>query len=196
MGLLKTLASGVVLGLAGALVLLLLMRAYRVPEYLENPFALMMVVLVYTGSDFIRAESGLLSVTFMGMAVANQRWVAVHHIVEFKENLRVLLISSLFILLAARLEVGSLELLGAGSLVFLAALIVIVRPAAVFLSTLGSGLGMKEKVFLSWMAPRGIVAAAVSSVFVLRLEDRDTWRGRCSFPWSSWSFWGLSSSMA
>jgi hypothetical protein len=131
----------------------------------------MMVVVLYTVSDSIQPESGLLSVTLMGIALANQRWVTVKQIVEFKENLRVLLISVLFILLAARLDVESLYVLGWSSLVFLVVLIVVVRPATVFFSTIRSGLDWREKMFLSWMAPRGIVAAAIASVFALRLGE-------------------------
>jgi hypothetical protein len=163
-------ASGLLPGLAGAALMVVLLRFHHIPEYLESVFTLMIVVVVYTVSDLIQAESGLLSATIMGIALANQRWVVVQHIIQFKENLRILLISSLFILLAARVDMGSLELLGASSFYFLLALILVVRPATVFLSTLAAGLTWRDKVFASWMAPRGIVAAAVSSVFALRLE--------------------------
>jgi NhaP-type Na+/H+ or K+/H+ antiporter len=181
-GLAETLIGGVVLGLVGALVMLVLMRFYHIPDYLESSFTLMMVFVVYTASDMIQEESGLLSVTVMGIAMANQRKVAVQHIVEFKENLRVLLISSLFIFLAARLDPGSLRLLGWGSPIFLLFLIAVVRPLAVFGSTPGSGLRWQEKVFLSWMAPRGIVAAAVASVFAIRLEEAGYEQGRMLVP--------------
>ena len=171
-GFLKTVGGGIFIGTAGALIMVFLIRFYHIPDYLENPFALMMVVVVYTVSDLLQPESGLLSTTLMGIVMANQKMVPVKHIVEFKENLRVLLISSLFIFLAARLDVESLRLLGWGSsIVFLGALILVIRPVSVFLSGFGSGLTWKEKAFVSWMAPRGIVAAAVTSVFALRLEE-------------------------
>jgi hypothetical protein len=118
----------------------------------------------------VQEESGLFAVTLMGLAVANQRFIEVEHIIEFKENIRVLLISSLFILLGARLELEHLAALGWAGAALVALLIVAVRPVSVLLSTLGSDLDGRSRVFLAWMAPRGIVAAAVSSVFALRLE--------------------------
>ena len=107
----------------------------------------------------------------MGVALANQRFTQVKHIVEFKENLRVLIISTLFILLAARLEAPELEAVWGPSLGYLAFLLLIVRPATVWVSCLGSPLTGEERFFLGWMAPRGIVAAAVSSIFATRLVE-------------------------
>jgi hypothetical protein len=170
LGVFRAVAIGSLLGAAGAVVLILLMRSYKLPEYLENPFTLMMVLLVFAGADAVQKESGLLATTVMGILLANQRRVDVRHIVEFKENLRVLLISSLFILLAARIELAVLLSPGWEVLLFLAALVLVVRPASVVIGTVGAGLGWREKVFLSSMAPRGIVAAAISAVFALRLE--------------------------
>ncbi len=107
----------------------------------------------------------------MGVALANQRTVDVKHIIEFKENLRVLLISSLFILLGARLQPADLSGIGLPEVAFLAALMVVVRPAVVGLSTLGSELGWRERTLIAGIAPRGIVAAAVASVFALELVE-------------------------
>lgn len=168
---LKTIVIGVVFGLLGALVLGFCMKRDYIPDYLHNPVSVMFVVAVFTGSNLLQSESGLLSVTLMGFALANQKAVSVQHIVEFKENLRVLLIATMFILLAAHLKPADLEQIGWGSIGFLLVLVFIARPASVFLSTLGSKLTTKEKLFLSWMAPRGIVAAAVGSIFALRLEE-------------------------
>jgi NhaP-type Na+/H+ and K+/H+ antiporter len=95
----------------------------------------------------------------------------VKHILEFKENLRVLIISVLFIILSARLKLSSFESLSGNIFFFLAILVFIARPLSVFLSTIRSGLSVREKLFLSWVAPRGIVAAAVASIFALRLSD-------------------------
>ncbi len=169
LGLVKTLIPGAAIGLAGAVVVVLLIRFHRLPDFLQSPFVLMAVVAVYTASDLVMEESGLLSVTLMGIALANQRYVVIKHIIEFKENLRVLLLSFLFILLAARLEPASLRVLNPRSVVFLLVLIAVVRPAAVFLSTFGTGLTWREKVFLSWMAPRGIVAAATAPLLAYPL---------------------------
>lgn len=167
---LKTIAIGALLGLFGALVMGFCMKRDWIPDHLQNPVAVMFVVGVFTGANLLQSESGLLAVTIMGFAMANQKAISVQHIVEFKENLRVLLISAVFILLAAHLKPQDLEQIGFASLLFFLVLVFIARPAAVFASTLGSTLSLKEKLFLSWMAPRGIVAAAVASIFALRME--------------------------
>lgn len=171
LGIVKTLAIGGILGLLGARALMLMLKPFWAPDFLHNPLALMLVITVFTLANVLQDESGLLAVTVMGVLLANQKIVSIRHIVEFKENLRVLLISSLFILLAARLQLDDLTKLGAGSLVFVAVLILVVRPAAVVLSTLGAGLSWRERFFLAWMAPRGIVAAAVASIFALHLAE-------------------------
>lgn len=107
----------------------------------------------------------------MGIALANQRLADLTHILDFKENLRTLLISALFVLLAARISPADLRGLGLSSVVVIALLMILIRPASVAVSTLRSKLTWRERTFIGWMAPRGIVAAAVSSVFALRLEQ-------------------------
>lgn len=168
---LKTVAFGALLGLLGALVMVLCLKHELVPDSLQNPVAVMFVVAIFTSANALQSESGLLAVTLMGFAMANQKTVPVQHIVEFKENLRVLLISTVFILLAAHLKRENLDRLGLESLLFFLVLVLVARPAAVFASTLGSRLSLNERLFLAWMAPRGIVAAAVASIFALRLEE-------------------------
>lgn len=170
-GMLTAIGIGGILGMVGAGTVMLLLRRYWIPDFLQNPIALMAVVSVFTVSNLLQVESGLLAVTVMGIVLANQKTVAVKHIIEFKENLRVLLISVLFIILAARLQLADLAYLGASSLAFLGILICIARPAAVAVSTLGSDLSWRDRLFLSWMAPRGIIAAAVASVFALELAE-------------------------
>lgn len=169
--LLKTIAVGTLFGVLGALILGFCMKRDYIPDYLHSPVAVMFVVASFTGANLLQSESGLLAVTIMGFALANQKVVSVQHIVEFKENLRVLLIAGVFILLAAHLRPADLDQIGLASFAFLLVLVLIARPASVFISTWGSKLSTKEKLFLSWMAPRGIVAAAVSSIFALRLEE-------------------------
>ena len=168
----KAAVIGGVSGLLGAKFIMIVLRRYWVPDFLQNPMALMIVVLAFTVSDYFQSESGLLAVTVMGIVLANQKSVSVKHIIEFKETLRVLFISSLFIILAARLTPEEVQyLMQFNSIIFLLLMIFIIRPLCVFFSTISTGLNVKEKVFLSWMAPRGIVAAAVSSVFALRLAE-------------------------
>jgi NhaP-type Na+/H+ or K+/H+ antiporter len=154
-----------------ALLLIQMLRRYWVPDFLQNVVFLAAVIAAFALSNLLWPESGLVTVTILGIILANQRTVTIRHVVEFKENLRVLLISVLFIALASRLQLSDLTRLGVWGFVFLAALLVVVRPAAVFLATLGSGLQMRERLFLAWIAPRGIVAAAVSSVFALQLAN-------------------------
>ncbi|UCF20147.1 MAG: sodium:proton antiporter [Gemmatimonadota bacterium] len=171
LGLLKTMAIGAVLGALGAGLLVVLMERQWVPEFLQSPLALMVVVAAFAASNAFQPESGLLTATVMGVAVANQKAVEVKHILEFKENLRVLLISSLFILLAARLQLDDLRGFGLSEAAFLAALILVVRPVSVWLSSLGSGFKWRERVMIACVAPRGIVAAAVASLFALELAE-------------------------
>ena len=170
-GVLKALVFGTLIGIAGAGVMVLMLKKYLIPDFLQNPVALMVVVMAYFVSNSIQLESGLLAVTVMGIALANQKFVPIKHILEFKENLRVLLISSLFIILAARVPLGHVAISSVHTWVFVGLLIVLVRPVAVLASTLKSKLKWNERAFLAWMAPRGIVAAAVVSVFAERLMD-------------------------
>ena len=170
-GLLKTILIGGGIGMLGAMLMVLLLRRFWVPDFLHGAISLTLVIGVFATSNLLQTDSGLLEATVMGIYLANQKTVSVRHIVQFKENLRVLLISSLFILLSARLQVSHLAYISIGSLAFLGVLMVIARPASVALSTLGSGLSWRERSFLSCMAPRGIVAAAVSSIFALRLVE-------------------------
>ena len=170
-GLLLEFFVGVGIGVAGAGIIVFLLRRRMVPDYLQNPMALMVVIAVFAISDALQPESGLVATTAMGFVVANQRLVAVRRIVEFKEDLRVLLIAALFVMLAAQLDLGDIQYIGWEAIVFLLILMLLVRPAAVFLSMLGTRLYVKEKMFLSWLAPRGIVAAAVASLFTFRLAE-------------------------
>ena len=170
-GVFKALFFGTLLGVLGAAVIVLFLKRYFIPDFLQNPVSLMLVVIVYTASNGVQPESGLLSVTVMGIALANQKYVSIHHIIEFKENLRVLLISSLFIILAARLPLHGLGFDSYRNWIFVGLLVLVIRPLMVAASTAGSGLKSNEKVFLTWVAPRGIVAAAVASVFAIRLTE-------------------------
>jgi len=167
----RSLIAGIVLGLLGAAVLVALMRRHLIPDYLQSGVTLMLVVGFFTLGDLLAAEGGLLTVTLMGLALANQPWVPVRHIVEFKENLQVLLIGVLFILLAGRVDVADLLTVGWPALGFIALLILVARPLGVLLSTWRTPLSNAERLFLMWMAPRGIVAASVASVFAFELSE-------------------------
>ncbi|MBI1247640.1 sodium:proton exchanger [bacterium] len=165
----KTILVGVVLGALTAYTMIFLLKSFWIPDFLHNAFILAVLLSVFAISNYIQSESGLLTVTVLGLLMANQKQIPVRHIFEFKENLRVLLISCLFIVLAARIEPATLLQVGWMGVLFLAVLIVVVRPVSVFLSTFGSGLTWREKAFLCLMAPRGIVAAAVGTIFSFEL---------------------------
>lgn len=165
-------AAGVGLGVAGALFLVVIMRRHWVPDYLLNPVVLGVVLAVFTGSNAIVPDSGLITVTLMGIILANQKAVNIRPIVQFKENLQVLLISFLFIVLAARVPIESLEYIDFNSIGFVLVMILVARPLATWVSTIRTKLNWRERVFLAWLAPRGIVAAAVTSIFALELQRR------------------------
>jgi NhaP-type Na+/H+ and K+/H+ antiporter len=149
----------------------LLIKKYWIPDYLQEVAALAFVVAAFLISNYFQEESGLLATTIMGIVLANQKYVAIKNIKDFKANLTILMIPVLFILLSARLSVSDIQLMNYKGAIFLIVLILIGRPLSVFLSTIKSDLGLKDKLFISWMAPRGIVAAAVSSVFALKLAE-------------------------
>ncbi len=167
--LLMSVFIGVGAGITGALLLRLLLSRYLIPDFLVNSVVLMAVLLDYAMADMLQPESGLIAVTLMGIVLANQRDLPVREIVAFKEELRVLLIGSLFVILAARLTLDALMLLEWRSLLFLAVLVLLVRPLAVWLSLWRTTLDRRERIFLMGLAPRGIVAASVASIFAERL---------------------------
>lgn len=154
---------------ATALLVFMLHRRL-VPDFLRNPVTLMVVVAAYETANALQHEAGLLTTTLMGIIIANQPYVSVQRIIEFKENLQVLLVGSLFVLLSARLELSALEFIGWDTLLYLGILVLLVRPLAVVASSVGTQLNWSEQAFLSWMAPRGIVAAAVASLFAFQLR--------------------------
>ncbi|HGY9626225.1 sodium:proton antiporter [Pseudomonas juntendi] len=162
---------GSALGAAGGWLLGQVMRAQWLPEYLHNLASLAAVLGIFIAANQIVHESGLLAVTVMGMWLANMPGVDVRQILHFKENLSVLLISGLFILLAARLDLHALLALGPAVLALLLVIQLLARPLNVLLSTWGSTLAWRERLLLAWIAPRGIVAAAVSAIFAIRLDE-------------------------
>ena len=165
------LATGLLSGAVGAYMLALLLRHHILPHYLHNVFSLVLVLMIFALSNSINHESGLLAVTLMGMMLANMKGVDIEDILFFKESLSVLLISVLFIVLAARLEFAPLMGMGWAALGLLAVIMFLARPVSVLTSTLGTKLDWRARMLLCWIAPRGIVAASVSALFALRLEE-------------------------
>ncbi|MDA7881731.1 cation:proton antiporter [Akkermansiaceae bacterium] len=170
LAILKTTVIGVGVGWLLAKLTEYLMAEHLIPDFLETMFFLALVGVAFAGSNALQHESGLLTVTVMGVALANQKRVSVRHILEFKENLRVLIISLLFLMLSGRIGLDEIQAVWKKGLFFLALLILVVRPLSVFLSNLGSDrTSFREQLFLALLAPRGIVAAAVTSVFALEI---------------------------
>ncbi|MDO7172099.1 cation:proton antiporter [Mariniflexile sp. AS56] len=142
-----------------------------IPHYLLNVFALATVLGVFVLSDAFAHESGLLAVVVMGMVLGNSKSPYLKELLYFKESLSVLLISILFILLAANINIEDLLLVYNWNSVMLFAVVVfLIRPVGVFVSTFKSSLKFNEKVFISWVGPRGIVAAGIASLFGLKLS--------------------------
>ncbi len=168
---LEILAIGTALGCGAGYLCGLLLRRGVIPYYLQNVFILISVFAVFAISDTLEHESGLLAVTIMGIWLANMRGVETENILDFKESLSILLISGLFVLLAARLELDSLWSLSWQALAILGFVHFIARPLKIATATLGSSITWQEKVLIAWIGPRGIIAAAVSALFALRLQQ-------------------------
>ena len=151
------------------MVLIQFIKRYWIPDFLHGVVFLSAALGAFALSNRLQPESGLATVTLLGVILANQKSIPIHHVVEFKEHLRVFLISCLFIVLGSRVPLSDLLELGVAGPLFLAILVLVIRPASVLVSTLRMGLSWRERVFLAFLAPRGIVAAAVSSVFALKL---------------------------
>lgn len=162
---------GTLLGLvAGFLIGGALRLSRLVPEGLENVFVLSMVLAVFQISDWLLPETGIAAVTVAGLVVGNLRTSVSRDLAEFKEQLTVMLIGLLFVLLAANVRLGAIVDLGWPGLAVVAVLMWVARPLSVALCTAGTDLALEERTFVAWVAPRGIVAAAVASLFAERLE--------------------------
>jgi NhaP-type Na+/H+ or K+/H+ antiporter len=167
----STILVGTVLGITAGYLFGLILRKHLMPEYLHNVATLTIVFGVFALSNHLYEESGLLTVTAMGMWLANMKNVPVENILDFKESLSILLISGLFIILAARLDFSLFATLGWAALGLFIFIQVFARPIKVIISTLGSDLTWQEKFMVSWIGPRGIVAAAVTALFSIRLQE-------------------------
>jgi NhaP-type Na+/H+ or K+/H+ antiporter len=166
-------AVGAASGLAAGYLLGEALRRDWLPTYLDNPITLAAVFCSFAVSNALIEESGLLAVTVMGIYLGNRRGVPIDEILSFKESLSLLLITVLFILLAARLDIEQLKSLGWVVIGVFLAIQFIARPLEVLYCTWGSSLTWGERGLLAWIAPRGIVAAAVSALFAIKLEQRD-----------------------
>jgi CPA1 family monovalent cation:H+ antiporter len=173
LSLVKTMAIGLGFGCATGFVLTSIVKRYWLPDYLHGLAFLASALAVFGLSNWLMHESGLVTVTVMGIYFANQKKISIEHVVEFKENLGVFLISCLFIVLGSRLDLAVLGEVGWRGALFVFLMIAIVRPLSIWGAMWKSGLNREEQIFLAFLAPRGIVAAAVVSVFSLRILASD-----------------------
>ncbi|MCZ4318259.1 sodium:proton antiporter [Aequorivita viscosa] len=166
----KIVLIGMTFGVSAGYALYISIKKKLVPHYLSNVVSLSLVMAVFVASDLLAHESGLLAVVVMGMFLGNSDLPSLKELLYFKESLSVLLVSILFILLAANISVDDLLLVfNYKTAILLAIIIFILRPMSVFASTVGSSLKTNEKLFISWVGPRGIVAAGISSLFGTQL---------------------------
>jgi len=148
-----------------------LLRTHRlVPEGYGNIVVLATALLLFSGANALFAQTGILAVTVAGIVVGNLDTAIDRDLREFKDQLSILLIGLLFVLLAADVRWIDLQALGWPGLAVVAALVLIVRPINVLISTAGTDLDMRERAFIAWVAPRGIVAAAIASIMASGLE--------------------------
>ncbi|WP_373009139.1 cation:proton antiporter [Hyphomonas sp.] len=164
-------ALGVALGIAFGWAIVRAFRAGWTPEYLKAPIIFASIILCYALAEQIEKEIGLVAVTAYGMTLANSRLAGIAELRKFKEDIAVLLVSGVFVILTANLKPAVIQdALTWRTLAFLAVMMLVVRPLSVWISTYGT-LKRNEALLLGWIAPRGIVAVAVSSLFATLLED-------------------------
>ncbi|MEO0913115.1 MAG: sodium:proton antiporter, partial [Pseudomonadota bacterium] len=158
-------------GYAGGWLLAAAFKRGMVPEYMKVPVLFGAVLAVYASTDSLLHESGLLAVTIMGVYLANAHLPSLDEIRRFKEHVTVILVSGVFILLAADLDVEMLAGLDIRALLFVLAIVFIARPLAVWLALVGTDLSNQEKAMVAWIGPRGVVAVAVAGLFGSRLDE-------------------------
>ncbi|AZZ99390.1 sodium:proton antiporter [Pseudoalteromonas sp. R3] len=169
LALFSTLGVGTSVGIVAGWLTTTIIRREWLPYELHKFGILALVLFSFTLANHLSHESGLLAVTIFGIWLANQDDLEIDSVLEFKEDLSMILISSLFILLAARLQLEDLMLLDSEVFIFLAIVLFVARPLSIAVSTFGSDLPLRSRLLLAWIAPRGIVAAAVGSVFALSM---------------------------
>lgn len=166
-----TLGAGALAGIAVAGLALFALHKHWVPDHLLNPTMLAAAIVAFAAANSIAAEAGLMATTMLGLVLANQRLVPNHELTAFSEDVGHLILGTLFIVLGAMVNLDDLVGVLPRALILIAILVIVARPIAVWLSTIGSGMQRNDRQFLAWMAPRGIVAASVATVFSQTLID-------------------------
>jgi len=162
-------AIAAALGLGAGFLAAMLMRADRVPEFLKAPFVVTVVVCIYTGAHLSQHESGLIAVALFGITLANRDLPEIEDLRRFNDSLTVLLVSGLFVIIAATLDPKAFSDVDWREILFLAALVLVVRPVATTIATMRSDMNWRERLFVGLIAPRGIVVAALATLVGSRL---------------------------
>jgi NhaP-type Na+/H+ or K+/H+ antiporter len=168
---LAALIFAVVLGVLAGRAVVSAFNGGHVPEYLKAPVLLVVVLATYAASQEVLEESGLLTVTVLGITLANSNLADLVEIRRFKETITTLLVSGVFVLLSASIDVATIEALDWRAAAFVAVMLFVVRPLTIFVATIGSGLSWQERLLTSWIAPRGVVAIAVTGFFAAKLSS-------------------------
>ena len=163
--------AAILIGGGAALLIGWAFRNAYVPEYLKAPVMLAGVLVVFAASNTVQHEAGLLAVTLMGMVLGNLELPNFEEMRRFKEYITILLVSSVFVLLTADLDPVTISHLDWHAIALVASMLIIVRPLAILLATVGADMKWNERLLLSWIAPRGIVAAAVAGLFGPEMLD-------------------------
>lgn len=165
--------AGSLIGLLGGVLLDRMLRSAIIPVELMNMTVLSIAILIFAVCDVIAHETGLLAVTIAGYWLGLKSPPHLKQIKRFKLELTDISIGLLFMLLAANLDLDAFLALGTDGIIAVGCVLFLVRPLAVFVSTRGSNLIRNEKLFLSWVAPRGIVAASMASIIALYLTNKN-----------------------
>lgn len=172
-GLVMRLGIGTIVGgLGGWLLGLFLKKANLLSEELKNLVVLAAVWGLFGLSQSLYSESGLMATVVAGIVLKASAIPEERLLKRFKGQLTVLCVSVLFILLAADLSIDSVFALGWGSVFAVFVLMLIVRPISIMVCTWNSSMNWRQKLFLAWIAPKGIVSASVASLFAILLTEK------------------------
>ncbi len=163
--------DGVLAGLSVAVPTGWALRRHLIPERLVPLVGITAALIAFAAADLVAQESGLLATTVLGLSLANRKELRTKPIIQFSEVIQTLLVGLLFIVLSARLTREQLSEISIGVVGLVLVLVLVARPLAVWIATWGSEFSLRERGFIAAVAPRGIVAAAVASVFALELEE-------------------------
>ena len=166
-----TLGAGALAGVVVAILAMAALHYHLIPDHLLNPAMLAAAIVAFAAANEIAPEAGLMATTMLGLILANQKLVPNNKLTAFSEDVGYLILGTLFIVLGAMVDLDALVDVLPRALLLIVVLVAVARPLAVWLSTIGAGLQRNDRLFLAWMAPRGIVAASVATVFAQTLID-------------------------